>query len=307
MGDMQTMAPLLGASGAISAVMGAFLIRHHKTRIKFVYFLGFAGKFQIPALLFLPFWLAEQFFFATTDTIGSGVAFWAHIGGFIYGMIFALLIKLFQVERLYINPQQGEVGEGDVWKKDETPVKETLDSNVSIARELMAKEKYGDAIISLNAALSAYPSNLDTLKLLYFAYLKTGQMKNAIEIAGRMCERLIHEDRKEDAAEVYREIKKAEPTALFPLRIQYNLARALSDLSMFSDSARAYYEFAVAYPDNALASKTLFTAAQIILTKLQSPQNAYKILVYLNHKYPNHPNLEAANEMISRITGGAAT
>ena len=81
--------PTVGASGAISAVMGAYLVMFPTSRIKMLFFVF---VFRIPALLFLGFWIAQQWLSGTaaieTETAQSaGVAWWAHIGGFIFGVI----------------------------------------------------------------------------------------------------------------------------------------------------------------------------------------------------------------------------
>lgn len=100
--------PLVGASGAIAALMGAFFIRLFKTRIYFFYFVliiirFWYGRFIAPAFIMLPLWLASQISFALLDEgNGSGVAFWAHIGGFVYGCVFALVMKIFNIEDLLI-------------------------------------------------------------------------------------------------------------------------------------------------------------------------------------------------------------
>jgi membrane associated rhomboid family serine protease len=75
-----SMIPLVGASGAISAVMGAYVYLFPQRRI---YLMIFFMLKRIPAIWYLGFWLALQLFFAAGG--GSGVAWWAHIGGFIIG------------------------------------------------------------------------------------------------------------------------------------------------------------------------------------------------------------------------------
>ncbi len=77
--------PLVGASGAISAVLGAYLVLYPASRIKtFVFFF----PVRIPALLFLGFWFYGQMSSAMATLSGaeSGVAWWAHIGGFAFGL-----------------------------------------------------------------------------------------------------------------------------------------------------------------------------------------------------------------------------
>jgi membrane associated rhomboid family serine protease len=105
-------APLVGASGAVSGVMGAFLVRYWFMRIRFWYWFGFIfrGTFSAPAWLMLPLWFANEIFSAVLmdqlapGTGGGGVAHWAHVGGFAYGVGVALVMRILDVEARYINP-----------------------------------------------------------------------------------------------------------------------------------------------------------------------------------------------------------
>lgn len=86
--------PTIGASGAISGVMGAFFILFPRSKILTLIPLFFFFV-EIPAYFFLGIWFLIQFLSAATSSgqIG-GVAWWAHIGGFIFGMIFLKLFAL---------------------------------------------------------------------------------------------------------------------------------------------------------------------------------------------------------------------
>ena len=89
--------PALGASGAISGVLGAYLILYPKARVITLVFFGWIFFTAIPAIIFLGFWFILQWLFAVYD-IGGGVAYWAHIGGFLAGMLMAPLLKREQPE-----------------------------------------------------------------------------------------------------------------------------------------------------------------------------------------------------------------
>jgi membrane associated rhomboid family serine protease len=81
---------LLGASGAISGVLGAYLVLYPKAMVlTFVLYV----LIPIPAILFLGIWFLLQWLYGVFDA-ASGVAYYAHIGGFIIGMILALTIGL---------------------------------------------------------------------------------------------------------------------------------------------------------------------------------------------------------------------
>jgi membrane associated rhomboid family serine protease len=87
--------PMVGASGAISAVMGAYLVLFPRVRIFTLVPIGFfITFFRLPAWVMLVYWALLQFFggLTTITAEGGGVAFWAHLGGFVAGVA---LIKLF--------------------------------------------------------------------------------------------------------------------------------------------------------------------------------------------------------------------
>ena len=92
--------PMIGASGAISAALGAYLVLYPRARIQSLVFLGFFYQLiAVPAVIVLGFWIVLQ----VIDGLGSlgagtgaggGVAFFAHIGGFLMGALFALPFRL---------------------------------------------------------------------------------------------------------------------------------------------------------------------------------------------------------------------
>ncbi len=86
--------PMIGASGAISGVLGAYARRFPRARVTVLVplFIWIWRIFQIPAVLVLGFWFIMQLMSGFTAGAGSGVAWFAHIGGFIAGI---MLIKTF--------------------------------------------------------------------------------------------------------------------------------------------------------------------------------------------------------------------
>jgi len=96
-------APMVGASGAISGVMGAYFLLYPGARIvTLVPVFIFIQLIEVPAFVFLGIWFLLQFFGGTRDLASSaensgGVAFWAHVGGFLAGM---LLLRAFTPRQL---------------------------------------------------------------------------------------------------------------------------------------------------------------------------------------------------------------
>ena len=93
--DPRSGLPMVGASGAISGVMGAYLVLYPRVRVFTIIPLGFyITNIAVPAWVMLVYWAVLQFFggLGSLGAEGGGVAFWAHVGGFVAGVV---LIKIF--------------------------------------------------------------------------------------------------------------------------------------------------------------------------------------------------------------------
>ena len=92
--------PMVGASGAIGGVMGAYILLYPKVHVHMLIFFGFfITRMAVPAVWMLGYWFLIQLIsgLGTLGARGGGVAFWAHVGGFVGG---ALLVLLFQDPKL---------------------------------------------------------------------------------------------------------------------------------------------------------------------------------------------------------------
>ncbi len=89
--------PTIGASGAIAGVMGAYFILYPHSKILTLIPIIFIPLFlEIPAFIFLGIWLVLQLLNAAGSSAGaSGIAWWAHIGGFIFGIVFLKMFSAF--------------------------------------------------------------------------------------------------------------------------------------------------------------------------------------------------------------------
>jgi membrane associated rhomboid family serine protease len=111
--------PTLGASGAIAGALGAYLVLFPHARVNTLFFVFLIFTARIPAWVLLGFWIVSQFFSQYTEALkvgaahgkSGGVAYLAHIGGFIAGMI---LIKLFRAKP----PKPGDSDGFTPWYQD---------------------------------------------------------------------------------------------------------------------------------------------------------------------------------------------
>jgi membrane associated rhomboid family serine protease len=94
--------PTIGASGAVAGVLGGYILLYPRARVlTLVFIIFFFTIIELPAILFLGIWFAQQILFGALDLTnptgqGGGVAYFAHVGGFLFGM---LAIKAFANHR----------------------------------------------------------------------------------------------------------------------------------------------------------------------------------------------------------------
>ena len=144
--------PIVGASGAISGIMGAFLVRLGARRIRFlwIFFPPFPWRkqFAVQAFIFLPFWFLYQVLL-TRVAPALGVAVYAHIGGFLFGAVVAILIAVSGIEKRFIHPAiEKEVGY-------------SADADFVRAIEQGDQEDFEGARKTLGTLLARDPKNVD--------------------------------------------------------------------------------------------------------------------------------------------------
>ena len=129
-------AALIGASGAVAAAMGAFLVLFAKTKIRFVGFFAFRIlSFEAPAYVMLPMWAAVEVLYALVAS-SAGTAHWAHAGGFVFGAIVAGAFRMLGVDRSLDDRTERAAVLGD-------------DPRLDTARALVAKGDSAQAIAML--------------------------------------------------------------------------------------------------------------------------------------------------------------
>ena len=172
--------PTIGASGAIAGVMGAFLVRYGARRIQFLWmpffpFPWLSRQISIRAFLYLPFWFATQLLLAGIAPQASGVAVWAHIGGFVFGAIVALIVDASGFERRVLHPRiEAKIGFSGG------------DELVRAVEEGQAG-RLDDALRRTERILAGNPAHLDARRLAYELAREAGRA----DAAGRHAARLL--------------------------------------------------------------------------------------------------------------------
>src|SRR5262249_41895837 len=249
-----SLAPYVGASGAIAGVLGAFLIRFTRTRMKFLWFpfpifFWWRYRVRIPAFVFLPLWFLNQYWLATTTEV-TGVAVWAHVGGFAFGVVFAIALWASGNEKRFIHPGiESQIG----WTQHEglvQAIEAARLGNVEEARRQTARVLRGD------------PANIDARRYAYEAALDTHDGKEIAAQATRLLDLYVQKGEADLARGLIEESLQVAPSDL-PARF---LLRAGDFLARNGDAAFAldlYRRLADAHPADPAALRALFQSAEL--------------------------------------------
>ncbi len=169
---------VIGASGAIAGVMGAFLIRLFKNHILFLFipilFLPmFRWRFSVPAYIVLPFWFLEQYVMASVGR-SEGVAWWAHVGGFVFGAGIALFVAVLGIESRFINPGI------------ESRITWTLDPRMQEILDTRENGRPQEAFHKARALTVREPDNVDAWQIVFETALEAGRPAVVGRAAGRL-------------------------------------------------------------------------------------------------------------------------
>jgi len=249
-------APLVGASGAIAGLMGAFLVRLHATRIRFFYMYWIHwGTFYAPAWVMLPLWLLSQLFYAVLHADGSPVAFWAHVGGFLFGALAAFYIKATLLEEAFLAPSIEQ--------------KTTLfaqNPKVSSAIHLIERGRHREAIRSLEGALRDNPSDVDALGLAAQAYLAIGQDRDAAVTYAQKVRSHLKRRETDLALDAYGELLACRQDVSLTSRELLALAPALVDAGQFGDAVTVYSQLIDSDSDDVIKLRASLGLADLYLS-----------------------------------------
>jgi membrane associated rhomboid family serine protease/thioredoxin-like negative regulator of GroEL len=292
--------PTLGASGAVAALMGAFLVRFPRLKITMGWLFWFRFyKFRVAALWLLPLWLLLEVFYGSAGA-GSGVAHWAHVGGFVFGAVVAVGLKVSGVEH-------------KLNQAVEQTVSLTADAELTQAEELIEQGQCDQAIAMLVQYATKKPGSLDAALLLPHAYLRKQDMAGYQQAMLQLAQAYARARQPEPAWHTYLDLlqaggdRKQLPAApwLEVLRTgeaQGDYDRVLPDLELL----------AATYPNERQSLLARMAAARI-LVKVGAPQKALQHYQAAKTSPVPHldlePQIEAgireAQKAMGVATGGA--
>jgi membrane associated rhomboid family serine protease len=228
--------PLVGASGAIAGVMGVFFLRFWATQIRFFYFLLFfcfvrMGTFKAPAWFMLPLWFANEVFhiYMTTESgVETGVAYWAHVGGFTFGVLVALVVTKYRIEERFIHPAIEE--------------KVTLvKANPVIEQAMQAREKgdFEQGYALLEREIQRSRNDPDLAIAFWDASVRVGRAEAAVPLLAPVIRSCVAKGESDQACQLWMELTSVVPTARVDPASLFKLAEKLLELGQVGEAKSA--------------------------------------------------------------------
>jgi len=253
--------PLVGASGAVAALMGAFLVRFPKLKIEMLtWVLFYRVRFKAPAYWLLPLWLAAEFFYGTALGSSSPVAHWAHVGGFVFGMVGAFVIRQSGLEQKASEAIEFKIG----W---------TSDPDIIRATEAIEQDQLDDAAAILRRHLADKPASLDALTLQQQVHWRRNDRPSYLQATIALCQFQLKTEDFEGAWRSFEEYTNGGGDKL-PAATWLEIARHLESQGNLDRAVSEYDRLAATHPTEKPALLALLAAGRLCLKKLNKPEAA---------------------------------
>ncbi len=268
----------LGASGAVAALMGAFLVRFPNTRIDMLCLIGFfrTYRFKARAYWLLPLWVLMEILYGSLFGQISGVAHWAHVGGFVFGMVAALGLRYSGLEKHAEQTIDAKVG----W---------TADSRIVEATQHMEKGQLDEALAELQKYLSEKPDSVDAYHLLTQVYWRKSDLPARRNALLKLCELHFKSQNGEAAWQDYQEFLNSGGDKP-PAKVWLELCRHLENQQNLDRAVSEYERLAEAYPQEKQSLLALISAGRLCLKRLNRPSDALRL--YQAAKASRIPHLD---------------
>ena len=253
--------PTLGASGAVAALMGAFLVRFPKMKIEMAWLFMFRlRRFKAAAYWLLPLWLLVEIFYGSLSGTSGGVAHWAHVGGFIFGAIAALAIQHSGLEQ-------------KANKAIEEKVAWTADPEIEQATSMMEHGQLTEAVTLLKEFVAMKPHSLDAWSMLRQIYTRQADTKSYLEATVQTCALRLKAHEVEAAFQDYAEFLDSGGGKM-PAATWLELGKGAEELQEFDRALAEYQQLMQSYPTERQALTAQLNAARLCLKRLNRPQDA---------------------------------
>ena len=276
--------PSVGASGAIAGLMGAFLVRFPKMKIRMMWFFDLGlfpfSRFWMRAYWVLPIWVLTEINYGMGR--GDGIGHWAHVGGFLFGGIAAVALRYSGLEHTLNQAIEGKVA----W---------TPDPEITQAGDLMEQGKFAEAATILNNYLAAKPDSVEAWSLLRAAHWQRSDIPAYRETTVTLCGLHLQAREHEAAWKDYEEFLQLGGDKM-PPAIWLDLCRLPEEQQDFERAISEYEKLAAAYPSERQSLLARLGAARICLKRLNRPLDALKCYEAVSASAVPHLDLEQDTE-----------
>ncbi|MDI1431666.1 rhomboid family intramembrane serine protease, partial [Polyangium sorediatum] len=242
--------PLIGASGAIAGALGAFLVAFATTRIRFVTFLRLRPIFfTAPAYVMLPLWLALQITYLMLAP-RNGVAYAAHVGGFVFGVVVAGVLRLSGVEKKL----------DDAVEQSVTTMQ---DPRIVEASDLITQGRAAEALVLLDELHAEMPSSIDVQLEILRATKMLGQRAREMAAYARLMQLYVRAGEADGAIALFRELRAEKRLLELPAATLMQMGQMLDGAGFPRDATDAYEAVHRNNAETLLAVKAILAHAKI--------------------------------------------
>lgn len=278
--------PLVGASGAIAGLMGAFTVLFGKKKVNIFYTLGFYFNYvKMPAIILLPLWLGKELFQQFFGEV-SQVAYVAHIGGLIGGAILSLMVHKFS-----------DVSSREVFKEEAV---DEISPKMAEALDRIGELDLKEGRRLLEEILVKDPENISALTHL-FNILKNGSPDQRLHAVAKKILTLLSREKCdwEKAYQIYADyIQHADAPRLSPQL--YLRMSTICAASGHPDKSRAILISLIKNKVNLPGVSTALLKLAEAYRSKGNIDNWKKCLQIISQKYPDTPEAQLAKKMLAR-------
>lgn len=281
-----SIAAAVGASGAVAALMGGFLVRFPKLKIEMLWYLFiFRIRFKAPAYGLLPLWLLMEVLSGSLFGQASGVAHWAHVGGFAFGAMAGLVISRTSLEHHANAVIESKIG----W---------TADPAIVQATECMEKGRFDEGIGALKKYLATKPDAIDAQAILSQLYWRKNDIPAHLEATIKLCQLHLKAQDSEAALTDFQEYRNAGGDKM-PAGTWLEICRLIEGQQQYDRAVTEYEKLAKTYSTEKQSLLALLSAGRLALKQLSRPSDA--LLYYKAAKASKVPHAEWESNIAAGI------
>ena len=272
--------PIVGASGAVSAILGLFAVRFYRSKIKFI-----GLPIQIPSILLLMVVLLSEMGITIYQLATSGFTYtsahWAHIGGFMLGMFWA------QTSRLFAEGKQ-----------------EYLNAD---AQEAMKRGSPMSAIRRWETFLMANPNDAKAHSELAIALNAAGEGERSISHSKLAIQQFLKNGLKQDAINSYIQMQSVKGDASLDLKDQFAISSLFEELAQYENSVSAFQKVILKDTVSKEAEMATLRIGVIHMNRLKNVKAAEASLRSFISSYPNSEFRTFATDLLRTSSGSNAS